>query len=117
MIDIGSFLTSELIAVYPTYNELYMPTKCDLPCISYNIVNNSHDTMATNLIYSRITVTLKIYSYDYIEFDTINEMDNIMILCGFKRTSGQDVKIDPDIKMYVATYEILMIEDNPMMYV
>lgn len=113
MINISEFITKELGAVYPTYSENYIPQNAKFPCISYNIVTNNHLVVATNLIYSRIVVTLKIYSHEYIDDAKLDEIDNIMILNGFIRTSGQDIKIDPDINMYVANYEITLNERYP----
>ena len=113
MINISEYLTKELGSIYPTYQESFIPANAKLPCISYNIVNNTHLVVATNLMYSRLTVTIKIYSHEYIDDDKLDNIDDIMILNGFIRTSGQDVNIDPDIKMYVATYEITLNERYP----
>lgn len=113
MINISEFITKELVAVYPTYSENYIPQNAKFPCISYNIVANNHLVVATNLIYSRIVVTLKIYSHEYIDDAKLDEIDDIMILNGFMRTSGQDIKLDPDINMYVANYEITLNERYP----
>lgn len=93
MIDVSTIVVSELGKTnLKVYNENFVDSKTEVPCITYRLYDNSVLTESNNLSYSNQTYHIKVWGKD---METLvrysGQVDNIMRALGFKRISTNDL--------------------------
>lgn len=98
MYDYRPELVEKLETVLPTYYELFLDTSTEIPCISYQEIENNTKTEADNLRYSRIDYYVKIWVKDLALLATyLQQVDNIMFENGFTRIAYNEMLFDENI--------------------
>lgn len=109
MIDYNDELVSVLETVLPTYHELTLTSKCEIPCISWQERNNYVRANGDTLGYSVLTFTIKIWGRtqeDIIRYSL--EVDKVMRPIGFVRTSSNELyDRNSTMRQKILTYEAL----------
>lgn len=109
MIDFGENMVSALETVLPTYHELALTSKCDVPCISWQERNNYVYANGDTLGYSVLAFTVKVWARTPAEIMKYSLMvDAVLRPIGFKRTSSTEL-YDRNSTMIqkIMTYEAL----------
>lgn len=101
MIDYKPTLVENLNAILPTYYELFVDNSIETPCITYIEDENTVYTEASNLRYSYITYTVKIWGRNGIDelVPYVNQLDNLMFSLGFKRQSYNELWMDEQVSL------------------
>lgn len=113
MIDYNKEVVSALETVLPTYHELALTSKCEIPCASYQERNNYVQANGDTLGYSVLVFTVKVWARtpaDIMKYSL--EVDAALRPIGFKRTSSNEL-YDRNSTMIqkILTYEALGLED------
>lgn len=109
MIDYNPEIVSALDNVLPTYHELALTSKCEIPCISWQERNNYVQANGDTLGYSVLVYTIKVWGRTMSDIMTYSlEVDEVMRTIGFKRTSSNEM-YDRNSTMIqkIMTYEAL----------
>ena len=113
MFDYSNDLVSALNTILPTHYELALTPKTEIPCISWQERNNYTTTeSSSNLAYSRITYTIKVWGKDLNELNYYAaEIDKTLRPIGFRRTSsGELYDIHSGLIQKILTFECLAYE-------
>lgn len=113
MIDYNKEVVSALETVLPTYYELALTSKAQVPCISYQERNNYVVADGNTLGYSNISFTVKVWAHSIAQIqEYVVEVDKAMRAIGFKRTSSNEL-FDRNSTMIqkILTFEALGLED------
>jgi hypothetical protein len=113
VIDYSKELVSALNTVLPTYFELALTSKCEVPCISWQERNNYVYANGDTKGYSILSFTVKVWANDIEDIMKYSlEIDNVLRPIGFKRTSSNEL-YDRNSTMIqkIFTYEALGLED------
>ena len=109
MIDFSENMVSALETVLPTYHELALTSKSDVPCISWQERNNYVYANGNTLGYSVLAFTVKVWARTPAEIMKYSLMvDAVLRPIGFKRTSSNEL-YDRNSTMIqkIMTYEAL----------
>ena len=109
MIDFSENMVSALETVLPTYHELALTSKSDVPCISWQERNNYVYANGDTLGYSVLAFTVKVWARTPAEIMKYSLMvDAVLRPIGFKRTSSNEL-YDRNSTMIqkIMTYEAL----------
>lgn len=114
MINYHSKLVSALNNILPTHYEMALTQTTKTPCISYIESNNYVAEYGSNLTYSRITYTIKIWSNDIAEIQGYAlQVDSALRSLGFKRiSSGELYDNQSTMIQKILTYEALAVENH-----
>ena len=92
MINYNPELVSALKTVLPTYYELALTSKSEIPCISWQERNNYVQANGDTLGYSVLVYTIKVWGRtpaDIMKYSL--EVDAVLRPLGFKRTSSNEM--------------------------
>lgn len=111
MININEDIKAQLSTVLPTYPELYLDGNQDIPCITYQIIQNYEQEKGNTLGYSVITVRVKVWAITYSDMVGYCEAvdDSLAALGHFSRTSVGELT-DGDLLCWIMDYSILLSE-------
>ncbi len=114
MVDFHTELVSALNNILPTHYEMALTSTTETPCISYMEMNNYVAEYGTDLVYSRITYQVKIWSNDIAEIqENALKVDKALRALGFKRVaSGELYDTQSTMIQKILTYEALALESN-----
>lgn len=114
MINYHTELVSALNNILPTHYEMALTSQTETPCISYMEMNNYVSVYGTDLVYSRITYQVKIWSNDIAEIqENALKVDKALRALGFKRVaSGELYDTQSTMIQKILTYEALALESN-----
>jgi hypothetical protein len=113
MIDYNPEVVSALETVLPTYHELALTSKAEIPCYSYQERNNYVQANGDTLGYSVLVFTIKVWARTPAEIAEYSlKADAVLRPIGFKRTSSNEL-YDRNSTMIqkIMTYEALGLED------
>jgi hypothetical protein len=112
MIDYSKELVAALKTILPVHYELFLTSKTETPCISYQERNNAVDVNGDTLGYSRISYTVKVWGNDSAVLNTYaRDIDNVLRPIGFKRVSSNELyDINSTMIQKIMTYEGLFSE-------
>lgn len=109
MIDFSENMVGALDTVLPTYHELALTSKNEVPCISWQERNNYVQANGDTLGYSVLVFTIKVWARTPAEIMKYSLMvDAVLRPIGFKRTSTNEL-YDRNSTMIqkIMTYECL----------
>lgn len=114
MINYHSNLVSALNNILPTHYEMALTQETKTPCISYMESNNYVAEYGSNLTYSRIAYTIKVWSNDIAEIQNYAlQIDEALRSLGFKRiSSGELYDNQSTMIQKILTYEALALESH-----
>ena len=109
MINYHSSLVNALNNILPTHYEMALTSTTTTPCISYMESNNYVAEYGSNITYSRITYTIKVWSNSIAEIqDYALQIDTALRPLGFKRiSSGELYDNQSTMIQKILTYEAL----------
>ena len=113
MIDYNKELVSALDTVLPTYHELALTSKAEVPCYSVQERNNYVYANGDTLGYSVLSFTVKVWARtpaDIMKYSL--KADEVLRPIGFTRTSSNEI-YDRNSTMIqkILTYEALGLEN------
>lgn len=113
MIDYHKELVSTLNNILPTHYEMMLKSGLKTPCISYMETNNYVAEKGTNLAYSRISYTIKVWGNNIQEIQNYaQEIDEALHTLGFKRvSSGELYDNNSAMIQKILNYEALALEN------
>lgn len=94
----------------PVYNEHFITSKCEVPCISYMLTNDIQNQIGQNLMYASQYYSIRVYTKstkDLAEYS--QKVDKIMRDIGFKRTATNELWLG-EICQFEIKYSGLAIE-------
>lgn len=112
MIDYSKQLVSALNSILPTHYELFLTSKTETPCISYQERNNAADKTGDTLEYSKVSYTVKVWGNDIAEINKYAiDIDNLLRPMGWKRISIGELKdINSTMIQKIMTFEAFALE-------
>lgn len=111
MRSINTEIVNILSPIKPTYYELYLDGSQEIPCISYQIIQNAEVAKGNINGYSSISVRLKLWSTSVEELDSMSsDVDDALATIGrFERTTVGELT-DGDLICWILDYSILIPE-------
>lgn len=92
MTDLKPILVDALSEILPTYYELFLDSKCSIPCISYQQTNDIAEDEGDTIRYANPIFQVKIWSNKLEELANYLEViDNKLYSLGFKRISYNEM--------------------------
>lgn len=113
MIDYHKELTTALGSILPTHYELVLHSGLEVPCYSYQEINNYSAEQGDTLGYSRITYQVKVWANDVATIQNYAlAADRVLRPLGFKRVASNEL-FDRNSTMIqkILTYEALGLEN------
>lgn len=112
MIDYAKELVAALNTILPTHYELFLTSKTETPCISYQERNNAVDRNGDTLGYSKISYTVKVWGNDIAVINKYAiDIDNLLRPMGWKRVSIGELKdINSTMIQKIMTFEATALE-------
>lgn len=111
MIDTRLYVINGLKAIsLPVYNEHFITSKCEVPCISYMLTNDIQNETGQNLMYAKHYYSIKVYTKSTKEIAEYSQkVDKIMRDIGFTRTATNELWLG-EICQFEMKYSGLAIE-------
>ena len=113
MIDYTKEIKAELDKILPTYPELFVNSKCVIPCITYR-TNNNYDVAMANEEYgfSMLSYIIKLWGNKEKELIPYKiQIDSAMRKLGFARTITNELTYNNQLQI-VLTYNAIGYENN-----
>lgn len=113
MVDVSKIIKSELEkAGLKVYNEHFIDSKTEVPCITYRLYDNSSYTEGDLIGYSSIVFYIKVWAKYIKEIEEYScKVDKIMRALGFKRTNMDSDLWYDNICQRALKYQNLALEE------
>lgn len=103
-------LVQALNAVLPTYDELFVDSTTETPCITYLELSNYADREGETLRYSTLNYRISLWGSINDELEEYDiQIDSIMFALGFKRRAYNELFMDTVVR-HIFTYEAQALE-------
>lgn len=104
-------LVVQLDTILPTYDEMFVDSKTETPCITYLELNNIADKEGDTLRYSTLAFRIKIWGTADMDLNPYTSLlDAKMYELGFKRRAYNELWID-QMGQLIFTYEAMALEN------
>lgn len=113
MINYHDPLVESLGTVLPTYHEMRLTSKTEIPCISYMELGNNVHVNGDTLGYSRLNYQIKVWANRVEDLQTYAlKIDEVLRPLGWTRVSSNEMYDTQSIMMQkILNYEAMALEN------